>query len=66
MWLSLCVANLWGKAKAVEGVISVEMLLIVINGVNLGFALGHVDVVVDVLAGPALGSEASLADAITF
>ena len=65
MWLSLCVANLWGKAKDVEGILSVEKLLIVINGVDLGLSLGDVDVVVDVRADEALGTEATLADVVS-
>ena len=65
MVLSLCVANLWGKAKDVEGILSVEKLLIVINGVDLGLSLGDVDVVVDVRADEALGTEATLADVVS-
>merc|ERR1719278_1561834 len=56
---------LWGKAKDVEGILSVEKLLIVINGVDLGLSLGDVDVVVDVRADEALGTEATLADVIS-
>ena len=37
------------EAEHVEGVLSVLKLLVVIDGVDLGLALGDVDVVVDVL-----------------
>ena len=37
------------KAKDIEGILGVFKLLVVINGVNLGLALGDVDVIVDVL-----------------
>ena len=38
-----------GKAEDIEGVLSVFKLLVVVNGVDLGLALGDVDVIVDVL-----------------
>merc|ERR1711899_147185 len=50
------------EAKDVERVLSVLELLVIIDGVDLGLALGHVDVIVDVLAGPALCPQAALAD----
>merc|ERR1711936_372056 len=53
------------KAKHIEGVLSVEQLLVVIDGVDLSLSLGNVDVVVDVRADEALGAEATLADVIT-
>ena len=65
MVLSLCVANLWGKAKDVEGILSVEKLLIVINGVDLGLSLGDIDVVVDVLGQTTLGLETSIDDTVS-
>merc|ERR1711899_679455 len=54
-----------GKAQDVEGVLGVEKLLIVINGVDLGLTLGDIDVVVDVSRHEALGTETSLADAVS-
>ena len=42
---------LWVKAQDVEGILGVEELLIVIDGVNLGLSLGDIDIVVDVLQG---------------
>ena len=51
------------KAQNVEGVLSVQKLLVVINGVDLCFTLGDIDVVVDVGRHKALGTETSLADA---
>merc|ERR1711863_53201 len=53
------------KAEHVEGILSVEQLLVVIDGVDLSLSLGNVDVVVDVRADEALGTEATLADVIT-
>merc|ERR1719486_364301 len=53
------------KAQDVEGVLGVEQLLIVINGVDLSLALGDIDVVVDVGRHEALGTETSLADAVS-
>merc|ERR1719204_909140 len=53
------------KAQDVEGVLSVEQLLIVIDGVDLGLTLGDIDVVVDVGRNEALGTETSLADAVS-
>merc|ERR1719210_1029337 len=53
------------KAQDVEGVFGVEKLLIVINGVDLGLTLGDIDVVVDVGRHEALGTETSLADAVS-
>ena len=37
------------KAQDIEGILGVLKLFIVINGVNLGLALGDIDVVVDVV-----------------
>merc|ERR1719284_2290306 len=54
-----------GKAQDVEGVFGVEQLLIVINGVDLGLTLGDIDVVVDLGRHEALGTETSLADAVS-
>merc|ERR1711963_780420 len=54
-----------GEAQDVEGVFGVEQLLIVINGVDLGLTLGDIDVVVDVGRHEALGTETSLADAVS-
>merc|ERR1719234_1569558 len=53
------------KTKHIEGILGVLQLFIVIDGVDLGLALGDVDVVVDVVAGSALGAEAALANAIS-
>merc|ERR1719204_1498370 len=53
------------KAHDVEGVLGVEKLLIVIDGVDLGLTLGDIDVVVDVGRHEALGTETSLADAVS-
>ena len=53
------------EAQHIEGVLSVLQLFVVVDGVDLGLALGHVDVVVDVLRHTALSPEASVADAIT-
>merc|ERR1719300_1851281 len=53
------------KAQDVEGVLGVEQLLIVVNGVDLGLTLGDIDVVVDVGRHEALGTETSLADAVS-
>merc|ERR1719367_845938 len=39
---------LLGETKNVEGILSVLQLLVVINGGNSGFALGDVDIVIDV------------------
>ena len=52
------------ETKNVEGVFSVEKLLVVINGVDLGLSLGDVDVVVDVAGDEALGSKSSGADVV--
>merc|ERR1712004_964100 len=53
------------EAKDVEGVLGVEKLLVVVDGVDLGLALGHVDVVVDVSGDEALGAETAGADVVT-
>merc|ERR1719486_1636542 len=53
------------KAQDVEGVLGVEKLLIVIDGVDLGLTLGDIDVVVDVGRHETLGTETSLADAVS-
>ena len=54
------------EAEDIEGVLSVLKLLVVIDGVDLGLALGDIDVVVDVVAGSALGAEAAIADPIAW
>ena len=38
-----------GKTKDIEGILGVFKLFVVIDGINLGLALGDVDVIVDVL-----------------
>merc|ERR1719210_153000 len=53
------------EAKDVEGVLGVEKLLVVVDGVDLGLALGHVDVVVDVSGDEALGAETAGTDVVT-
>merc|ERR1719398_259169 len=53
------------KAQDVEGILSVEELLIVINGVDLGLSLGDIDVVIDVTGNEAFGTEAPLANPIS-
>merc|ERR1719397_1159834 len=53
------------EAQDIEGILSVEELLIVIDGVDLGLSLGDIDVVVDVIGNEALGTEASLADVVS-
>merc|ERR1719150_209835 len=45
---------LFAESKHIEGVLSVLQLFVVVNGVDLGLALGHVDVVVDVIGQAAL------------
>merc|ERR1719336_3389082 len=45
---------LLAESKHIEGVLSVLQLFVVVNGVDLGLALGHVDVVVDVVGQTAL------------
>ena len=54
------------KAEHVEGILSVEELLVVVDGVDLGLSLRDIDVVVDVGAHEALGTEATLADVVTW
>merc|ERR1719494_880230 len=54
-----------GKAQDVEGVLGVEQLLIVINGVDLGLTLGDIHIVINVSTDKALGTETSFADAIS-
>merc|ERR1712004_846095 len=56
---------LLSEAKDVEGVLGVEKLLVVVDGVDLGLALGHVDVVVDVSGDEALGAETAGTDVVT-
>merc|ERR1719150_2006268 len=53
------------ESKHVEGVLGVLQLLVVVNRGDSGLALGDVDVVVDVSGDLALGSQSSLADAVT-
>ena len=55
-----------GESQDVEGILSVEELLVVIDGVDLGLSLRDIDVVVDVRAHEALGTEATLADVVTW
>ena len=38
-----------GKTEDIEGVLCVFKLLVVIDGIDLGLALGDVDVIIDVL-----------------
>ena len=49
----------------VEGIFSVEELLIVIDGVDLSLSLGDIDVVVDVAGDETLCTEATLADVVS-
>ena len=56
---------LWVKAQNVEGILGVEELLVVIDGVDLGLTLGDIDVVVDVIGDEALCTEATLADVVS-
>merc|ERR1719211_628138 len=53
------------EAKDVEGVLGVEKFLVIVDGVDLGLSLGHVDVVVDVSGDEALGAETARADVVT-
>ena len=53
------------EAEDIEGVLSVLKLLVVIDGVDLGLALGDIDVVVDVVAGAALGAKTTLANSLS-
>merc|ERR1719210_3023867 len=48
-----------GESKHVEGILGVEELFIVVDGIDLGLALGHMDVIVDVVRDEALGSKAA-------
>merc|ERR1712012_1052831 len=52
------------EAKDVEGVLGVEKFLVIVDGVDLGLSLGHVDVVVDVSGDEALGAETAGADVV--
>ena len=54
-----------GKSKDIEGILSVEELLVVIDGVNLGLALGDVDIIVDVIAVMALSAKTALTDVVS-
>merc|ERR1719458_164924 len=56
---------LGGKAQNIEGILSVEELLVVIDGVDLGLTLGDIDVVVDVTGDEALSTEATLTDVVS-
>ena len=56
---------LGSEAQDIEGVLGVEELLVVIDGVDLGLSLGDVDVVIDVGADEALCAKAALANSIT-
>merc|ERR1719450_636412 len=53
------------ETKHVEGVLGVLQLLVVVNGGDSGLTLGDIDVVIDVVGDAALGSQTSLADAVT-
>ena len=53
------------EAEDIEGILSVFQLLIVIDGVNFRLSLRDIDVVVDVVAGAALGAKATLANPIS-
>ena len=55
---------LFRETKNVECILSVEKLFIVIDGVNLGFSLRDVDVIVDVAADEAFGAESSRTDVV--
>ena len=54
---------LWVEAKDIEGILSVEELLVVIDGVDLGLTLGDIHIVINVSTDKALGTETSFADA---
>merc|ERR1719490_216389 len=56
---------LGSEAQDIEGVLGVEELLVVIDGVDLGLSLGDVDVVIDVSADEAFCAKAALANSIT-
>merc|ERR1711970_1616738 len=53
------------EPKHIESILSVEQLLVIVNRVDLGLALRHVDVVVDVGADEALGPKTSGADVVS-
>ena len=55
---------LFRETKNVECILSVEKLFIVIDGVNLGFSLRDVDVIVDVAADEAFGAESARTDVV--
>ena len=54
-----------GKSKDVEGILSVEELLVVIDGVDLGLSLGDIDIVIDVAGDMALCAEPALTDVVS-
>ena len=54
-----------GKSKDIESILSVEELLVVIDGVNLGLALGDIDIIVDVTADMALSAKTALTDVVS-
>merc|ERR1719412_287017 len=56
---------LLGEPENVEGVLGVLKLLIVVDRIDFSFALGHVDVVVNVSGELALAPQTTVADAIT-
>merc|ERR550519_2229927 len=53
------------EAENIEGILSVEQLLVVIDGIDLGLTLRDVDVVVDISTDKALGPQSSWADAVS-
>ena len=56
---------LFSKSKDIEGILSVEKLLVVIDGVDLCLSLRDIDVVVDVRGDEALCTEATGANVVT-
>ena len=54
------------ETEDVEGILSVEELLVVIDGVNLGLSLRDIDVVVDVTADMALSAKTALTDVVAW
>merc|ERR1719348_645429 len=56
---------LLAETENIEGILSVEQLLVVIDGVDLGLTLRDVDVVVNISTDKALGPQSSRADAVS-
>ena len=54
-----------GKSKDVEGILSVEELLVVIDGINLCLSLRDIGIVVDVIADMAQLAKAALTDVVS-